>query len=334
MGIDKSAERYRVLLEVNNAIISNLTRETLFHAISEALRTVVPFDRAVLYDSDKDVLRTFALAGQDLHGHSHTLHKEVSRHGTAVGWAVEKRQPRLRSNLELEPRLPGDDILLAGGVRSYLIVPLIAQGRAIGALLLGSFVANRYSPDDVPLVEAVAKQIALAVDNMQAYEAISRLRSQLEEENRYLQEEIKSDYNFEEIVGQSPAIKRVFRAVETVAPAGTTVLILGETGTGKELVARALHNLSSRRGKALVKVNCAALPAGLIESELFGHEKGAFTGAIARRSAGLSWHMAGRCFWTKSAICRSSFSPNSSGFSRKASSNAWEPPTPRRSTSA
>jgi len=283
MGIDKSAERYRVLLEVNNAIISNLTRETLFHAISEALRTVVPFDRAVLYDSDKDVLRTFALAGQDLHGHSHTLHKEVSRHGTAVGWAVEKRQPRLRSNLELEPRLPGDDILLAGGVRSYLIVPLIAQGRAIGALLLGSFVANRYSPNDVPLVEAVAKQIALAVDNMQAYEAISRLRSQLEEENRYLQEEIKSDYNFEEIVGQSPAIKRVFKAVETVAPAGTTVLILGETGTGKELVARALHNLSSRRGKALVKVNCAALPAGLIESELFGHEKGAFTGAIARK---------------------------------------------------
>jgi len=118
---------------------------------------------------------------------------------------------------------------------------------------------------------------------MQAYEEISRLRGQLEAENRYLQEEIKSDYNFEEIVGQSPALKRVFKAIETVAPAGTTVLILGETGTGKELVARALHNLSSRRGKALVKVNCAALPSGLIESELFGHEKGAFTGAVARK---------------------------------------------------
>jgi formate hydrogenlyase transcriptional activator len=283
MGIDKSADRYRLLLEVNNAIISNLTRESLFHAISEALRAVVPFDRAVLYDSDKDVLRTFALEGRDLHGHSHTLHKHVSRQGTAVGWAFENRQPRLRSNLELEPRLPGDDILLDGGVRSYLIVPLMARGRAIGALLLASFISNRYSPDDVPLVEEVAKQIALAVDNMQAYEEISRLRGQLEAENRYLQEEIKSDYNFEEIVGQSPALKRMFKAIETVAPATTTVLILGETGTGKELVARALHHLSSRRGKALVKVNCAALPSGLIESELFGHEKGAFTGAVARK---------------------------------------------------
>jgi formate hydrogenlyase transcriptional activator len=283
MDIAKSAERYRLLLDVNNAIISKLTRESLFHAISEALRTVVPFDRAVLYDSENGVLRTFALEGRDLRGHAHAPHKEVSRQGTAVGWAFENRQPRLRSNLELEPRLPGDDILLAGGVHSYLIVPLMARGRAIGALLLASFVPNRYSPDDVPLVEEVAKQIALAVDNMQAYEEISRLRSQLEEENRYLQDEIKSDYNFEEIVGQSPAIKRVFKAIETVAPTATTVLILGETGTGKELVARALHNVSSRRGKALVKVNCAALPSGLIESELFGHEKGAFTGAVARK---------------------------------------------------
>jgi formate hydrogenlyase transcriptional activator len=283
MDIDKSAETYRLLLEVNNAIISNLTRESLFHAIAEALRAVVPFDRAVLYDSDKDLLRTFALEGRDLHGHTHALHKHVSRLGTAVGWAVENRQARLRSNLEQEQRLPGDDILLDGGVRSYLIVPLMVRGRAIGALLLASFTSNRYSADDVPLVEEVAKQIALAVDNMQAYEEISRLRGQLEAENRYLQEEIKSDYNFEEIVGQSPALKRVFKAIETVAPAGTTVLILGETGTGKELVARALHNLSSRRGKALVKVNCAALPSGLIESELFGHEKGAFTGAVARK---------------------------------------------------
>jgi formate hydrogenlyase transcriptional activator len=169
MDIDRSAERYRLLLEINNAIISNLTRESLFHAISEALRAAVPFDRAVLYDSENEVLRTFALEGRDLHGHSHTLHKHVSRHGTAVGWAFENRQPRLRSNLELEPRLPGDDILLDGGVRSYLIVPLMARGRAIGALLLASFVSNRYSPADVPLVEEVAKQIALAVDNMQAY---------------------------------------------------------------------------------------------------------------------------------------------------------------------
>jgi len=265
MDAENSAAGYRLLLEINNAIISNLTRESLFRAIAEALRKVVPFDRAILYDAENDVLRTFALEGPELPGHSHDLHHDVSRQGTAAGWVVDHGQSRLRR------------------VRAYVCVPLMARGRAIGALLLQSFAPNRYAVEDVPLLEEVAKQIALAVENMRAFEEIARLRAKLEEENRYLQEEIKSDHNFEEIVGQSRAIKELFKAIEAVAPVGATVLITGETGTGKELVARALHNLSPRRGKALIKVNCAALPAGLIESELFGHEKGAFTGAIARK---------------------------------------------------
>jgi formate hydrogenlyase transcriptional activator len=277
------SQLYRLLLEINNAIIANLTRESLFRAITEGLRKIVPFDRAVLYDAENDVLRTFALEGPKLSGHSHDLHRDISREGTAAGWVLDHRQSRLRRNIEAEARLQGDEIMLAGGVRAYLCVPLIVRGQAIGALLLQSFAPNRYAIEDVPLLEEVAKQIALAVENMRAYEEIARLRAKLEEENRYLREEIKSDHNFEEIVGQSRAIKEVFRAIEAVAPAGATVLITGETGTGKELVARALHNLSPRRGKALIKVNCAALPAGLIESELFGHEKGAFTGAIARK---------------------------------------------------
>src|SRR3989441_2008183 len=283
MDAENSAAGYRLLLEVNNAIISNLTRESLFRAIAEALRKVVPFDRAILYDAENDVLRTFPLEGPELPGQSHYLHRDISRQGTVAGWVLDHRQSRLRRNLEAEARLPGDEIMVAGGVRAYLCVRLMVRGRAIGALLLQSFAPNRYSPEDVPLLEEVAKQIALAVENMRAYEEIARLRAKLEEENRYLQEEIKSDHNFEEIVGQSRAIKEVFKTIEAVAPAGATVLITGETGTGKELVARALHNLSPRRGKALIKVNCAALPAGLIESELFGHEKGAFTGAIARK---------------------------------------------------
>ena len=283
MDAENSAAGYRLLLEVNNAIISNLTRESLFRAIAEALRKVVPFDRAVLYDAENDVLRTFALEGPELPGHSHDLHRDISRQGTAAGWVLDHRQSRLRRNIEVEPRVPADEIMVAGGVRAYVCVPLMARGRAIGALMLQSFAADRYAPEDVPLLEEVAKQIALAVENMRAFEEIARLRARLEEENRYLQEEIKSDHNFEEIVGQSRAIKEVFKAIEAVASAGSTVLITGETGTGKELVARALHNLSPRRGKALIKVNCAALPAGLIESELFGHEKGAFTGAIARK---------------------------------------------------
>ena len=176
------------------------------------------------------------------------------------------------------------------------------------------------------MLEEVAKQIALAVENMRAFEEIARLRAKLEEENRYLQEEIKSDHNFEEIVGQSRAIKEVFKAIEAVAPVGATVLITGETGTGKELVARALHNLSPRRGKALIKVNCAALPAGLIESELFGHEKGAFTGAIARKIGRFELAHGGLSSSTRSATCRSSSSQSSSGFSRKASSSGSERP--------
>jgi formate hydrogenlyase transcriptional activator len=236
-----------------------------------------------LYDAEKDVFQTFALAGRVLPGHVHDVHTEIRRHGTGAGWVLDHRQPLLKRNLEAERELAADEMLLAGGIHSYMIVPLIARGRILGALFLGSSTPNRYSAEDVGFLEEVGQQIALAIENMLAYEEIARLRGRLEEENRYLQEEIQTEHNFEEIIGQSPAVKRVFKAIETVAPTDATVLIIGETGTGKELVARALHNLSPRRGQALVKVNCAALPAGLVESELFGHEKGAFTGALARR---------------------------------------------------
>ena len=132
-------------------------------------------------------------------------------------------------------------------MRSYLIVPLIARDQAIGAVLLASFEPDRYATDDIPFLEGVAEQIALAVENMRAYEEIARLRARLEDENRYLQEEIKTEHNFEEITGQSPGMKQVFKMISTVAPTDSTVLVIGETGTGKELVARAIHDLSSRR---------------------------------------------------------------------------------------
>ncbi|MSS71127.1 MAG: AAA family ATPase [Candidatus Latescibacteria bacterium] len=146
-----------------------------------------------------------------------------------------------------------------------------------------SKVVGQYSEEDGAFLFEVAKQISLAFQNMTAYEEIARLKARLEQENVYLQEEIKTEHNFEEIVGQGATMKKVLKAVETAAPTDVSVLISGETGTGKELVARAIHNLSRRRDQALVKVNCAALPAGLIESELFGHEKGAFTGALSRK---------------------------------------------------
>jgi formate hydrogenlyase transcriptional activator len=281
--LDQSRQQLRLLLDINNAIISNLTRESLFHAIAEALRKVIPFDRAVLpiYDAEKDVFRRFALEGQSLLGQE--VNSEIGRHGSHSGWVFDHRRPLLKQDVQAERELPSDEIVLAGGIRSYMIVPLIARDKVFGTLFVASCTPNRYSSEDVALLQAVAKQIALAIENMLAYEEIARLRARLEEENRYLQDEIKTEHNFEEITGQSAAMKQVFRTIETVASTDATVLIVGETGTGKELVARALHNLSPRRRRALVKVNCAALPTGLIESELFGHEKGAFTGALARR---------------------------------------------------
>jgi formate hydrogenlyase transcriptional activator len=168
-------------------------------------------------------------------------------------------------------------------VRSYVIAPLLVHGRSIGVLAVASVNPRQYSDADSAFFQEVANQVALAVENMQAYEEIAALKARLERESRYLQEEIHREHNFAELVGNSPPLLALLRQVEQVAPTDSTVLIAGETGTGKELVARAIHGRSGRRDRPLVKVNCSAISAGLVESELFGHVKGAFTGAIERR---------------------------------------------------
>ncbi len=281
----RSEERQRTLLEINNAIVANLDREALFGAIVQAFLPVLPFDRATLtlYDPEGDTLRVFALQGSSHPEHFGSIGTEVPRKGSHVGWVFDHKKPLLRRDLEQERQFRVEDRLLAEGIRSYVVVPLLVKGKVLGTLNVGSKAPGRYSEEDAVLLQEVAHQIALAIENMLAYEEIAELKARLERENVYLQEEIKTRHNFEEIIGQSPPIKKVFKAIETVAPTDATVLILGETGTGKELIARAVHNLSPRSGRALVTVNCAALPAGLIESELFGHEKGAFTGAISRK---------------------------------------------------
>jgi formate hydrogenlyase transcriptional activator len=162
-------------------------------------------------------------------------------------------------------------------------VPLITHGRTFGTLNLASRRLDAFTPADTELLEQVAAQIAIAVENALAFKEIDALKNKLAEEKLYLEEEIRSEFNFEEIIGDSPLLKRALAQVELVAPAGTAVLILGETGTGKELIARAIHNLSPRRQRTFVKINCAAIPSGLLESELFGHERGAFTGAINQK---------------------------------------------------
>ncbi|NIO07733.1 MAG: PAS domain S-box protein, partial [Deltaproteobacteria bacterium] len=281
----RSEERQRALLEINNAIIANLNRQSLFSAVTDALRKILTFDVATicLLDQEKKVVRLFALERPGMEKTPFDVGTEIEVEGSHVGWVLENKKPLLRCDLETERQFPIEDNLLAAGIRSYLAVPLVARGAPFGTLNIGRQVTGCYSDRDGMFLEEVATQVALAVENMMAYEEIARLKLQLEQEKDYLQEEIKTEHNFEEIIGQGHNIKKVLGTIETVAPTDASVLILGETGTGKELVARAIHNLSPRKDKALVKVNCAALPAGLIESELFGHEKGAFTGALSRK---------------------------------------------------
>ncbi|MCI0484074.1 MAG: sigma 54-interacting transcriptional regulator [candidate division NC10 bacterium] len=281
----RSEERQRVLLEINNAIISNLDRKSLFDVLARILGHVLAFDRATLtfLDPVRDVVQVFALAGFSPVDGALAVGAEFPRQGSHLQAVLDEKRPLVRRDLAEERLITPEDRLLKEGIRSYVAAPLIARGKALGTLNVGSRSPHQYSEADAEFLTEVGTQVALAVENMLAYEEIATLKVRLQEENIYLQEEIKTDYNFEEIVGQSRILKKMLKAVETVAKTDTTVLLLGETGTGKELIARAIHHLSPRKERTLVKVNCAALPAGLIESELFGHERGAFTGALARK---------------------------------------------------
>src|SRR5207245_3849950 len=173
--------------------------------------------------------------------------------------------------------------LIAEGVRVECCVPLITRERVLGTLNVASFRDSAFPQEDQDLLSQVGAQVAIAVENALAFQEIAELKNKLTEEKLYLEDEIRTEHNFEEIVGESPVLKSLLSQLQTVAPTDSTVLITGETGTGKELIARALHNLSARRDRTFVKINCAAIPTGLLESELFGHEKGAFTGAIAQK---------------------------------------------------
>jgi formate hydrogenlyase transcriptional activator len=283
-ALRESEQRKKALLELNNAIITNLTEEALLRSISEAMRPLIPSDRCAitLYQPETDTLRFLAVAGV-LRSEYFQSGLEVSRAETSLGRAFDLQRPLVRSNLEVEQQFPNEGRLAQEGLRSLCTVPLILRGRSIGTLSVVSRNRNQYSDVDAAFLQELAVQVALAVENMKAFEEIAALKAKLEEENVYLREEIRNEHNFEEIVGNSPALLAVLRAVEQIAPTDSTVLISGETGTGKELIARALHNRSARRNRALVSVNCSAISAGLVESELFGHLKGAFTGAIERR---------------------------------------------------
>jgi len=278
----RERERSELLLQVNNTLVSNLNLRELLSAISVCLQGVIPHDLAgiALYDPAVNQLRLAALdfpANEDFFIEGEIIPLEGNPGG--IAFATRKTVVSDASNIH-------DSLgrrFAAAGVKSSCIVPLISHDRALGVLGISSLRENAFSEESADLLGQVAKQVAIAVENALAFREIDELKRKLEEEKLYLEEEIRSGYNFEEIIGSSAALKRVLKEVETVAATGSTVLINGETGTGKELIARAIHNLSPRRERTLVKVNCGAIPTGLLESEMFGHEKGAFTGAIDRR---------------------------------------------------
>src|SRR5467141_3089647 len=281
----RQRDRLQVILEINNLLITSRELPELFRGIVNTLERVIHHDYTslALLDSQTGLLKIHAL---DFPGNQSLIKQEVtvSRDTSPSGQAIASGQPFLARGADID-RFQNEIIrsLRTSGVQAMCCVPLITHGEAFGTLNVATRRNDDFSPQDVELLHQVAAQIASAVENALAFKEIEALKNKLAEEKLYLEEEIRSEFNFEEIIGESPALKRALAQVELAAPAGTTVLLLGETGTGKELFARAIHNLSPRRDRTFVKINCAAIPSGLLESELFGHEKGAFTGAIAQK---------------------------------------------------
>ncbi|MBM4260276.1 MAG: GAF domain-containing protein [Deltaproteobacteria bacterium] len=284
-ALRSSELRFRTLLDINNAIVSNLHRDDLFKSIAEALDRVVWFDRLALslYDTKANVLRIVTHAGTYERADYTPIGRELKLDDSPVGQAFLQQKPVVRPNLEAERLTSSEDRAYAHGFRSICALPLVIRSKSIGAITLGSLTPLQYTQNDGELLMGLAGQIAIAIDNMMAHEETDRLKARYEADAVYLQEEIKTEHNFEEIIGQSAPVREMLRKVEQVAPTDATVLIRGETGTGKELLARAVHDRSKRKDRPLVKVNCGSIPSGLVESELFGHEKGAFTGALQQR---------------------------------------------------
>src|SRR5438128_6283690 len=286
-SLQRQNERLQLLLNLTSRITSNLDLREVLRAISANFREVMRCDGAGIWLPGEET-GTFKL---------YVLDSRVSR-----GFAKEdlmitpaENDPGKRAFETMKPMVatvdevgwPGGGegyrLAAAEGMKSACFIPLVSRGRALGDLMIVRATEETFTAEDIDFLSQAAGQMAIAIENALAYREISELKDKLAQEKLYLEEEIRSEMDFEQIVGSSAALKHVLQLVETVAPNDSTVLLLGETGTGKELFARAIHDRSRRRERTLVKLNCAAIPTGLLESELFGHEKGAFTGAVSQK---------------------------------------------------
>jgi formate hydrogenlyase transcriptional activator len=280
----KERDRLRLLLEINNHIVSKLDINELFRSASASIRTYFRNDFAGfwLIDKQSNQLECAVLDFPSGKGSlTAVLKSELSESDHEK---LRAHVPELLSVKEIQ-MLPAAIVekLKAECIASMAIAPMVTAGGPLGVITMGSRWPNNFGQEDLDVLSQISNQIALAVDNAIAHGRVTEARDRLEEERMYLESEIRSEHNFEDIVGKSGALRKVLEQIAIVAPTGSTVLLHGETGTGKELFARAIHNRSPRRERTFVRLNCAAIPSGLVESELFGHEKGAFTGALMQK---------------------------------------------------
>jgi formate hydrogenlyase transcriptional activator len=280
----------QVILGVAKAIGAHLELSEVLRALITGLRPMIHFDAVAVVVIEGDDARVHSLHIESksleiMHKateiRADVLHKRIDLAKTPLEFIKKTLQPYVCHNLEAQRRFPKDDEFLALGIRSYVVLPLMRQGALIGAVNYLAIHKHDYSSDEIRLLQDVSEMVSIAVSNALAYEEINSLKERLQVENRLLQDEIVQRSIYEEIVGSSVSLQKVLSAIDRVAPMDTTVLITGETGTGKELVAHAIHKRSQRSARALVKVNCAALPSELIASELFGHEKRRFHRRLA-----------------------------------------------------
>jgi formate hydrogenlyase transcriptional activator len=279
-----TSDQYRALFAVSDAIASHRDLSALFHELGSRLGRVVSFDALslVLHDTATNVMRLHVLELPEPLPSPSTI--TLSPDDDPAGLVWQTQQPLITSKLSDLERWPQlRQRVEQYGVQSHCWLPLTTARRRLGALVFTSKRAAMFDNADVNFLQLIANQVAVAVENALAFQEIETLKDKLAKEKAYLEEEVRTEHNFGDIVGENAGLREVLKNVETVAPTDSTVLICGETGTGKELIARAVHDLSPRKGRTFVKLNCAAIPTGLLESELFGHEKGAFTGAIAQK---------------------------------------------------
>ena len=278
-------DQLKLILDLTNQVVSNLEFHDLLRAASASVRQVMRCDAAavMLADADEKHLVVHALDFPEGRG-VFTEGSLVPIDGSMPGETFKSGKPSIVNRLdpsEIPPEMLQKAV--AEGLNSFCDIPLISKDRLLGVLAVARREENGFDDEEVSFLIQAANQVAIGVENALSYREIAGLKDRLAQEKLYLEDEIRGEMDFEGIVGQSSALRHVLNLMETVAPSQSTVLLLGETGTGKELIARAIHDRSRRKDRTFVKLNCAAIPTGLLESELFGHERGAFTGAISQK---------------------------------------------------